>query len=112
MLIENLLTCYSFVYKCDFVNSSPKEGEVDLSVISDKKFLEKATPNTKEIYANIIAVAVNRSGPVLEFYDVEGTRNKRLVIAYKMGTASGLYSSLSDLYHYYGLTSSRKYIGE
>jgi len=105
------LTLSSFVYKCDFINPSPKEDEVDLAVISDKKFLEKATKNTRELYANIIAVAVHRSGPVLEVYDVEGTRDKRLVIAYKMGTAAGLYSSLSDLYHYYGLTSSRKYIG-
>lgn len=85
---------------------------MDLNIISDKKFLGKATQNTKDIYANIIAKAVDRSGPVLEFYDVEGTRDFRLVIAYRMGTASGLYSSLSDLYHYYGLTSSRKYIGK
>lgn len=85
---------------------------MDLEVISDKKFLEKATKNTKEIYANIIAVAVDRSGPVFEIYDVEGTRDKRLVVAYEMGTASGFHSSLSDLYHYYGLTSSRKYIGK
>jgi len=106
-----ILTSSSFVYKCDFINPSPKEDEVDLAIISDKKFLEKATKNTRELYANIIAVAVHRSGPVLEVFDVEGTQDKRLVIAYKMGTAAGLYSSLSDLYHYYGLTSSRKYIG-
>jgi len=47
---------------------------------------------------------------VIDMYDVEGSREKRLVVAFKQGSAIGLFTALSDLYHYYGLTSSRKYV--
>ncbi|KAI7095350.1 NAD-specific glutamate, partial [Hortaea werneckii] len=43
-------------------------------------------------------------------YDVEGTREKRLIVGFKQGSALGMFTALSDLYHYYGLTSSRKYV--
>ncbi|KAF8428896.1 Glutamate/Leucine/Phenylalanine/Valine dehydrogenase-domain-containing protein [Terfezia claveryi] len=90
------LRCY-FVYKY-------------LSVISDKAFLEKVSENTKEIYQNIVNSVITRSGPVIEMFDVEGTREKRLVVGYKQRSAVGLFSALSDLYHYYGVTSARKYV--
>jgi hypothetical protein len=41
--------------------------------------LQKATPNTKTIYQEIIATAVGRSGPVIEMFEIEGSREKRLV---------------------------------
>lgn len=105
------LRCY-FVYKCDFVNPTPPPNETDLSVVSDKAFLEKVTANTKQIYQNIVNDVVVRTGPVIEMFDVEGTREKRLVVGYKQRSAVGLFSALSDLYHYYGVTSARKYVGE
>ncbi|KAL7267904.1 NAD-dependent glutamate dehydrogenase [Rhizina undulata] len=103
------LRCY-FVYKCDFVNPTPEPNETDLAVISDKTFLEKVTPNTKAIYQSIVSSVIERTGPVIEMFEVEGTREKRLVIGYKQGSAMGLFSALSDLYHYYGCTSARKYV--
>lgn len=103
------LRCY-FVYKCDFVNPNPPLNETDLSVISDKAFLEKVSENTKEIYQNIVNSVITRSGPVIEMFDVEGTREKRLVVGYRQRSAVGLFSALSDLYHYYGVTSARKYV--
>ncbi|ORY00597.1 Glutamate/Leucine/Phenylalanine/Valine dehydrogenase-domain-containing protein [Clohesyomyces aquaticus] len=106
---EQQLRCY-FVYQCDFVNPNPGETEIDIEKIGDKRFLQKATPNTKRVYQQALEVAVERTGPVIEYFDVEGSREKRLVIAYKQGAAMGLFSALSDLYHYYGLTSSRKYV--
>ena len=105
------LRCY-FVYKCDFVNSNPSPDETDLSVISDKAFLEKVTENTKEVYQSIVNSVITRTGPVIEMFDVEGTREKRLVVGYRQRSAVGLFSALSDLYHYYGVTSARKYVGE
>lgn len=108
---EQQLRCY-FVYKCDFVNPTPAEGESDLSVIADKTFLEKVTPNTKEVYQNIVTSVMGRTGPVIEMFEVEGTREKRLVIGFKQRSAMGLFSALSDLYHYYGCTSARKYVGK
>ncbi|KAF2268543.1 NAD-dependent glutamate dehydrogenase [Lojkania enalia] len=106
---EQQLRCY-FVYQCDYVDPNPKVGETDIEKVGDKRFLQKATKNTKEIYQQALTIAVERTGPVIEYFDIEGSRDKRLVIAYKQGSAPGFFSALSDLYHYYGLTTSRKYV--
>ncbi|KAI9727282.1 MAG: NAD-dependent glutamate dehydrogenase [Chrysothrix sp. TS-e1954] len=106
---EQQLRCY-FVYQCSFVNPTPSPGETQLDVISDKRFLSKATPRTREIYEEVIKQAVERTGPVIEVFDIEGRRDKRVVVAYRQGSALGFFSALSDLYHYYGLTSTRKYV--
>jgi glutamate dehydrogenase len=103
------LRCY-FVYKCQFANPNPSPNETNIEIIGEKRFLQKATPNTKAIYQEIITTAVGRSGPVIEMFEIEGSREKRMVIAYRQGSAMGLFSALSDLYHYYRLTSSRKYL--
>lgn len=102
--------CY-FVYKCDFVNPKPDANETDLAIISDKSFLERATPNTMVIYQCIVKTVMERTGPVIQMVEIEGTKEKRLVIGFKQGTAMGIFSALSDLYHYYGCTSARKYVG-
>ncbi len=106
---DESLRCY-FVYQCEFKNPNPRPDETDLEQIGERRFLQKATKNTKEIYQEIITYAVQRTGPVIEMFDMEGTREKRLVIAYRQGSALGVFSALSDLYHYYGVTSSRKYV--
>lgn len=103
------LRCY-FVYQCHFNNPNPGSEETNIEVVGDKKFLQKATPNTKAIYQEAIISAVARAGPVIEMFEIEGSREKRLVVAYRQGSAMGMFSALSDLYHYYGLTSSRKYL--
>ncbi len=108
---EQQLRCY-FVYKCNFVNPNPGPDETRLDMIGEKTFLAKATNNTKEIYQEIIQSAVSRTGPVIEMFEIENRRDKRLVVAYRQGSAMGMFSALSDLYHYYGVTSSRKYVGE
>lgn len=105
------LRCY-FVYQCHFKQSpestDPKETRIE--VISDVGFWQKATANTKQIYQEIIELAVNRAGPVIEVFDIEGSAERRLVVAFRSRTARGIFSTLSDLYHYYGVTSSRKYV--
>ncbi|EEP76082.1 NAD-specific glutamate dehydrogenase [Uncinocarpus reesii 1704] len=106
---QNQLRCY-FVYKCQFNNPTPDPGETNIEVIGENRFLQKATANTKAIYQEIIIKAVARSGPVIEMFEIEGTRERRIVIAYRQGSAMGMFSALSDLYHYYRLTSSRKYL--
>jgi glutamate dehydrogenase len=103
------LRCY-FVYQCQFVEPNADPKETRLEVISDRMFLAKATKNTKQIYQEIIEMTVSRTGPVIEVYDIEGSREKRLVVAFRQRTARGMFSALSDLYHYYGVTSSRKYV--
>ncbi|KAJ4304277.1 NAD-dependent glutamate dehydrogenase [Collariella sp. IMI 366227] len=103
------LRCY-FVYQCQFVEPNADPKETRLEVISDRMFLAKATKNTKQMYKDLIEVAVSRTGPVIEVFDIEGSREKRLVVAFRSRTARGMFSALSDLYHYYGVTSSRKYV--
>jgi glutamate dehydrogenase len=106
---DQQVRCY-FVYQCNFAEPNPAPGETDIHKIGDRRFLQKATKNTLDLYAQAIQNAVDRTGPVIEYFDIEGSHEKRLVLAYKQGSALGLFSALSDLYHYYGLTSSRKYV--
>jgi len=108
------LRCY-FVSKCNFPaqppQSSRKDGKTDIRTVSDPVFLEKASENTLEIYQNILWNVESRYGPVIEVFEVEGTRERRLVIGYKMGGTSHFFSALSKLYHFYSLYSARKYVG-
>jgi glutamate dehydrogenase len=103
------LRCY-FVYQCLFVEPNADPKETRLEVISDHMFMAKATKNTKQVYQEIIEEAVRRNGPVIEVFDIEDSDEKRLVVAFRSRTARGMFSALSDLYHYYGVTSSRKYV--
>ena len=71
----------------------------------------------------------SRYGPVIEVFEVEGTRERRLVIGYRMGDTTNFFrliifymlnnriltdpsSALSNLYHFYSLYSARKYVGK
>ena len=103
------MRCY-FVYQCQFVDSNPDPSDTRLHVIGDRGFLAKATKNTMQVYQNIIEMAVACTGPVIEAFDIEASQEKRLVVAFRQRRAMGLFCALSDLYHYYGVTSSRKYV--
>ena len=106
---EARLRCY-FVYQSSFENQNPAPGETRIDVLGDKRFLQKATKNTKHIYQRIMETAVERTGPVIDMYEIQGTPERRLIVGFRQGAALGLFAALSDLYHYYGLTSSRKYV--
>ncbi|KAI1000684.1 NAD-specific glutamate dehydrogenase [Podosphaera aphanis] len=101
--------CY-FVYQCQFSVPNPPPQETRLEVIGDRMFLAKATQNTLQIYQDVIDLAVKRTGPVIEVFDIENSHEKRIVVAFRRRTALGIFSALSDLYHYYGVTTSRKYV--
>ncbi|CAE6442417.1 unnamed protein product [Rhizoctonia solani] len=111
------LRCY-FVQQCQFPPVTAKKtvkGEdgierTDIRTVSDKSFLEKATDNTLEIYQQVMWNVEERYGPVIEMFEVEGTRERRVVIGYRMGGTKHFFSALSDLYHFYGLYSARKYV--
>lgn len=106
---SSTMRCY-FVYQCQFVDANPDPTDTRIQYIGDRGFLSKATENTLKIYQDIIELAVKRTGPVIEVFDIESSHEKRLVVAFRQRTALGLFSALSDLYHYYGVTSSRKYV--
>ncbi|KAH7926488.1 NADH-dependent glutamate dehydrogenase [Leucogyrophana mollusca] len=107
------LRCY-FVTKCHFPAEPPAstrtDGRTDIRTVSDPVFLEKASENTLEIYQQVMWQVESRYGPVMEVFEVEGTRERRLVIGYKMGGTSRFFSALSNLYHFYQLYSARKYV--
>lgn len=110
------LRCY-FVTRCVFpegaaeaANKKDAKKPSDIRDISDVSFLEKASDNTLEIYQEVMNEVERRSGPVIELYEVEESRERRIVIGYKMGGTRQFLSALSDLYHFYGLYSARKYV--
>jgi len=76
------LRCY-FLTKCEFANPNVPSDVSDLSIVGDKTFLERATPNTKKIYQRIMDQAVKRTGPVIETFEYDNSHERRLVIAYK-----------------------------
>jgi glutamate dehydrogenase len=109
---SSTLRCY-FVRKCDFVTLQPtKEQSQDIRLVSDKYFLEKAALNTIEVYQNVMKQVLIRTGPVIEMFDVAGSREKRLVIGFKQNTTQSFFSAMSDLYHFYDLYTTRKYVGK
>ena len=107
---EERIRCY-FVYQTQFKSPKPSPEETDLEIVGESRFLQKATENTRAIYQEVMNNAVNRAGPVIEVFNMAGRpQEKRLVIAYRQRSAMGIFSALSDLYHFYGLTSTRKYV--
>lgn len=107
------LRCY-FITRCNFPSPPPPstraDGKTDIRTVSDRSFLERATEHTLQVYQEIMWQVESRSGPVMEVFEVEGSRERRLVIGYKMGGTSRFFSALSNLYHYYQLYSARKYV--
>lgn len=105
------LRCY-FVARCNFVTPHPEteEDKRDICKVSDQTFLSKATPNTLELYQKVMTAVLERTGPVIEMHEVENSRSKRLVIGYRQGSTQKFFSAMSDLYHYYDLYSTRKYV--
>ena len=107
------LRCY-FVSKCVFESEQPKGDEVyDIHKVSDRVFLSKATKATLDIYSQVMRKVLHGTGPVIEMFEVGEEcvpRTKRLIIGYRQGTCKTFFSSLSHLYHYYSLYSTRKYV--
>ncbi|KAI9467858.1 Glutamate/Leucine/Phenylalanine/Valine dehydrogenase-domain-containing protein [Zychaea mexicana] len=100
-----------FVTKCQFVNPTPSaEEQMDIRQVADKSFLRKATDHTLSVYEQVMRNVLQRSGPVIEMYEAQGKRERRLIIGYRQRSTVGFFSAMSDLYHYYNLYSVRKYV--
>jgi len=108
----NQLRSY-FLWRCEFVQPIPEKDTKeyhDIRCVSDQRFLNKASDNTLRIYQGVMEEALFRNGPVIEMFEVVGSRERRVVIGYRMGSTYNYFSALSDLYHFYGLYSSMKYV--
>ncbi|KAI8138244.1 Glutamate/Leucine/Phenylalanine/Valine dehydrogenase-domain-containing protein [Fennellomyces sp. T-0311] len=100
-----------FVTKCQFVNADPTGEEVnDINQVADKSFLRKATGHTLNTYERIMRNVLKRRGPVIEMYEAQGKRERRLIIGYRQRSTVSFFSAMSDLYHFYRLFSGRKYV--
>ncbi|KAE9387832.1 hypothetical protein BT96DRAFT_1004773 [Gymnopus androsaceus JB14] len=93
--------------KCYLINKglsdSPAIKDTEGRSVSDKSFLEKASEKR--------SCGASNNGTVPSWrFEVEGSRERRLVIGYKMGGTTTFFSALSNLYHFYSLYSARKYV--
>jgi hypothetical protein len=59
------------------------------------------------MYSELMKKAVVRTGPVTFMLQTPQPGEYRCVIAYRRGSALNVMSSLSDLYHFYDLYSTR-----
>lgn len=108
--IKAQLRCY-FVARCEFVNARPEGAALyDIAQVSDRSFLSKATRNTLAVYAHVMRAVLARTGPVIEAHDLARGRERRIIVGYRQGSIDGFFASMSDLYHYYELYSTRKYV--
>jgi glutamate dehydrogenase len=83
--ISQQLRCY-FITRCSFPTSAPTQtasGSIDIRSVSDSSFLEKASDNTLEVYQAVMDEVIRREGPVIEMFEVEESRERRIVIGYK-----------------------------
>lgn len=61
------LRCY-FLSKCQFIQPTPLADSADwgdITKVSDKTFLGKASENTLQIYQEVMDEVLRRSGPVI-----------------------------------------------
>lgn len=106
---DQLFRCY-FVYKNNYKHKEVSPDETDINKIGDTTFLQIASPNTKQIYSDIIKKVVVTTGPVIKHYPLEDSDEFRVVIGYKQKTSARYNSALSDLANYYKLQTTRKYV--
>ncbi|KAI8343348.1 Glutamate/Leucine/Phenylalanine/Valine dehydrogenase-domain-containing protein [Chlamydoabsidia padenii] len=100
-----------FVTKCQFVNPEPTPAqETDIFQVADQTFLKKANDHTLKIYSGVMCDVLQRTGPVIKMFEVKGSRERRIIIGYRQRSTKGFFSAMSDLYHYYDLYSTRKYV--
>lgn len=115
LLTENApeqLRCH-FLQKCQFAEPVPdlsSEQAQDIRAVSDKTFLTKTSDHVLDIYQNVMRQALKNDGPAIEVFKVDDSTEHHVVIGYRMGTTSNFFSAMTDLYHYYGLYSTRKYV--
>jgi len=55
----------------------------DIRSVSDAAFLDKASDHTIDIYQEVMNEVERRSGPVIEMFEVEESRERRIVIGFK-----------------------------
>ncbi|GAO51772.1 hypothetical protein G7K_5865-t1 [Saitoella complicata NRRL Y-17804] len=114
--IEHPLRSY-FVTRCHFPtpssDASSSTDAFNIRAVSDIGFLEKVSESALARYSRIVRQVVERKGIVVEQHlgsGGSGGGEVRLYLGFQRLSAKGFFTTLTDLYHYYGLTSTRKYV--
>ncbi|KAI8902966.1 Glutamate/Leucine/Phenylalanine/Valine dehydrogenase-domain-containing protein [Globomyces pollinis-pini] len=104
---ETALRCF-LVRRCEFVNSNPNESEaLDINVVGDKNFLSRTSPKTHDLFQTVMKQVLKNNSPIIKIVD-----NNRLIIGFKRRSTRSFFSAISDVFHYYGLSTSRKYVDQ
>mmetsp|Transcript_35917 Transcript_35917/g.101048 ORF Transcript_35917/g.101048 Transcript_35917/m.101048 type:complete len:1024 (-) Transcript_35917:48-3119(-) len=106
-----------FVTRANF-DAVEEEGEdrydAEFRQLADKNFLRRASRSTRLQYKTLVAKALQSNIPVVVSKTKIGEdglgEEGRVVIAYKRGMTHHFFSALSHLYHYFGFTTTRKYV--
>jgi glutamate dehydrogenase len=99
-----------FLSKPEYPDVAPTPGaEINLEKISDIHFWERSSRTTKDIYLQVLKEVLKSLGPVIK-YIPETDKGGRLVIGYRRGSTHSYWSSLSDLYHFFGMYTTHKYV--
>jgi glutamate dehydrogenase len=99
-----------FLSKPEYPDVPPTPGaEIDLEKISDMQFWARSSRTTKDIYLQVLKEVLVSLGPVIKYFP-EAEKGGRLVIGYKRGSTHSYWSSLSDLYHFFGMYTTHKYV--
>eukprot|EP01111_Echinosteliopsis_oligospora_P014812 TRINITY_DN5681_c1_g1_i1.p1 TRINITY_DN5681_c1_g1~~TRINITY_DN5681_c1_g1_i1.p1 ORF type:complete len:630 (-),score=158.98 TRINITY_DN5681_c1_g1_i1:162-2051(-) len=99
-----------FLNKPEYPLGDQASDETDLQKVGDIHFWERSSENTKTIYQQMMIEAVKSLGPVIRAFQQADPSVWRLVVAYKRGSTHSYWSGISDLYHFYGLYSTHKYV--
>eukprot|EP00743_Colponemidia_sp_Colp-15_P001493 GILK01001633.1.p1 GENE.GILK01001633.1~~GILK01001633.1.p1 ORF type:complete len:1043 (-),score=237.41 GILK01001633.1:116-2860(-) len=101
-----------FLQEPEYPNPFVEENETRLELIACKQFMSAASDKVKEQYQRLITAVVQRPGGLgLQMEHRAGSKGShRLVVAYRRGTTHSFFTSVMDVYHFYGLFSPRKYI--
>jgi glutamate dehydrogenase len=107
------LRCY-LIRQCDFVVQNPTENEKhDINLVSDKNFLFRTTKETQTLFQTIMNEVQETDAPAI--YTVDNPKNssqKRLIIGFKRKTTNKFFSALTDVFHFHGLNSTKKFVDQ
>lgn len=102
-----------FLQAPEYPTTEPDEKEWRIEKVADKRFLDRAGDNLKNIYQRVMKEAMNQMTPAFDtelWAEPDGSHMARFVVAYKTGATHSYFSSLADVYRAHGLFSTRKYV--
>eukprot|EP00475_Leptophrys_vorax_P042699 TRINITY_DN80529_c0_g1_i1.p1 TRINITY_DN80529_c0_g1~~TRINITY_DN80529_c0_g1_i1.p1 ORF type:complete len:1051 (-),score=314.16 TRINITY_DN80529_c0_g1_i1:41-3064(-) len=104
---------FYLLFKPQFdISPSDAVKETNILKVGDAEFLRRTSENTKTIYQDLMNQVCKTGNPVIHVSarNCDFADERRLVVAYRQGTAHSIFSTLTDVYHYYKLYTSKKFV--